>query len=207
MIVAMSITSDYEDTITLPRAVRFPVELVPPEGFDAERIETWPQVLGRLEWLDGRLLFKPPCGDVQQDTVTDVVITLGVYVRAHPELILGTNEAGMHLKGATRAADAAIWRRRDVGAYTGGLRTVPPVLAVEVAGRDDSEELLRSKARWYLDVGVTIVWLVLPESREVVVLDAANERRWGPGDRLPEHPGLPGLAPEVRELFLQTTGP
>src|SRR5215210_5945637 len=97
----------YDETIVLPRAVRFPVELVPPPGFDPDRLETWPDVGGRLEYVDGRLLFMPPCGDLQQDTVTDVVITLGAWIRSHPEFVLGTNEAGMRLQGATRAADAA----------------------------------------------------------------------------------------------------
>src|SRR5262245_25962329 len=121
----------YEETITLPRALRFPVELRPPRGFDPERLETWPRLAGRLEHVGGRLFFMPPCGDVQQDTVTDVVITLGAWVRAHPEFALGTNEAGMRLRGETRAADAAIWRRSDLGALTGGLRRVPPLLAIE----------------------------------------------------------------------------
>jgi Uma2 family endonuclease len=123
----------YEETITLPRAVRFPVELRLPARFDPEQLETWPVLAGRLEYVEGRLLFAPPCGDTQQDTVTDVVVTLGTWVRAHPEFVLGTNEAGMHLGGATRAADAAIWRVADLGAYHGGIRRVPPVLTVEVA--------------------------------------------------------------------------
>jgi hypothetical protein len=44
----------YEETIVLPRAVRFPVELVPPEGFDEERPETWPTVSYHPQsgWLD-----------------------------------------------------------------------------------------------------------------------------------------------------------
>src|SRR5262245_7878991 len=136
---------DYDETITLPRAVRFPVELIPPVGFAEESLDTWPRVDGRLEYVDGRLLYLPPCGDRQQDTVTDVVITLGGRVRTQQAFVLGTNEAGMRLAGATRAADAAIWRRADLGAYTGGLRRTPPVLAVEVAGRDESEALLREK--------------------------------------------------------------
>src|SRR5207249_8239736 len=139
----MSMT--YDETISLPRAVRFPVELIPPPGFDADRLETWPSVVGRLEFVDGRLLYMPPCGDLQQDTVTDVIITLGIWVRAHPEYVLGTNEAGMRLSGATRAADVAVWRRADVGAYSGGLRRVPPLLAVEVTGPEEGEELLRGK--------------------------------------------------------------
>lgn len=203
----MSTISRYDEVISLPRAVRFPVEMVPPAGFDADRLETWPRVVGRLEYVDGRLLFMPPCGDFQQDTVTDVVITLGAWIRRHPEFVLGANEAGMRLGDATRAADAAIWRKSDLGTYEGGLRRVPPVLAVEVAGVDDgdSERALREKAKWYLSVGVHVVWLVLPEKREVVVISSEKERRYAGTETLQSHPELPGLRPKVSELFVQVS--
>src|SRR5207249_11430519 len=87
-----------------------------------------------------------------------------------PEFAVRTNEAGMRLGDDSRGADAAIWRRAHEGAYHGGFRRVPPVLAVEVAGRDEREPELRDKARWYLGVGVPIVWLVLPEQRAVIVV-------------------------------------
>jgi Uma2 family endonuclease len=202
----MSVARRWDEPISLPGAIRFPVEMIPPAGFDPERTATWPDVAGRLEFVDGRLWYMPPCGDEQQDTVADVVITLGGWVRKHPEFVLGTNEAGMRLGGATRGADAAIWRRSDVGARTGGLRRHPPVLAVEVAGVDDREAYLRDKARWYFDAGVAIVWLILPDTREVVVLTPDSESRFGQDARLPEHAALPGLAPEVRELFVQLDG-
>jgi Uma2 family endonuclease len=196
----------YEETVELPGAVRFPVELEPPEGFDPERPETWPKISGRLEFVDGRLLYMPPCGDRQQYTVTDVVIVLGSWVRAHRELVLGTNEAGLRLEGSTRAADAAVWRRADAGPVTGGLQRHPPLLAVEVAGRFESERALTEKARWYLGVGVKVVWLILPESREVVVLTPAETWRGGSGARLPAHPELPDLAPAVDDFFIQLSG-
>ncbi len=199
----MSSAARYDETITLPRAVRFPVEMLPPNGFDPSRPETWPQVAGRFEHVGGRLLFMPPCGDEQQDTVADVVITLGSWVREHREFVLGTNEAGMRLGGATRAADAAIWRRSEVGARTGGYRTVPPVLAVEVAGLDDDEAYLRDKARWYLDQGVRVVWILLPAIREVVVMTESGQSRHARGEVLPAIPELPDLAADVAILFDQ----
>ena len=146
----MSMAARYDEQIVLPRAIRFPIELIPPDGFDEERLETWPRVVGRLEYVEGRLLYLPPCGDEQQEVVTDVVITVGAWVRAHREFVLGTNEAGMRLAGMTRAADAAVWRRELLGPRTGGLRRVPPVLAIEVAAQDELEGALEEKARWYL---------------------------------------------------------
>jgi Uma2 family endonuclease len=80
---------------------------------------------------------------------------------------------------------------------------VPPVLAVEIAGRDEGEADLRAKAHWYLEHGVSCVWLVLPETREVVSLRVDGESRFGMGSRLSPHVALPDLAPEVGEFFTQ----
>jgi Uma2 family endonuclease len=194
-----------EETIPVPRSVRFPVELAPPAGFDPADLATWPRVEGRLEWVEGRLLYMPPCGDGQQDTVADLVAALVGWVRGRPGFVVGTNEAGLRLGDDSRGADAAVWRRGDLAAYTGGFRRVPPVLAAEVGGRDEGEAQLREKARWYLDAGVEVVWLLLPESREIVVLTGAHERRHRTGEVLPSHASLPGLAPAVDELFRQVS--
>jgi len=71
---------------------------------------------------------------------------------------------------------------------------------------DEDEVQLRAKARWYLDSGVTVVWLVLPDSRELVVLTAGGDDRFGKGQRLPDHPALPGLEPLVDDPFRQVAG-
>ena len=113
----------------------------------------------------------------------------------------------MRLGEDSRGADAAVFRRADVGAYEGGFRCVPPVLAVEVAGRYEGEPELREKARWYLAAGVRVVWIVLPRSREVIVVTAAGDRRCAPGERLPARSDLPDLAPLVDELFVQISQP
>lgn len=199
----MTIAERYEERIDVPRAVRFPVELIPPEGFDPQRLETWPKVEGRLEYLKGRLLYMPPCGDLQQDTVTDVVLLLGAWARAHPGFVVGTNEAGVHLQGSTRAADAAIWRRDALSDYEGKLRRVPPLLAVEVAGEDEDEPALRDKAAWYLGAGVQVIWIVLPEQREVVVITGTGEHRCRLGETLAPHSALPDLTPRVDDFFVQ----
>jgi Uma2 family endonuclease len=109
----------------------------------------------------------------------------------------------MRIGGATRAADAAIWRRRDAGPRTGGFRRSPPVLAVEVAGEDEGEDALRTKASWYLSVGVTTVWVVLPGERSVVVVTTSDVSRFQAGEKLPQPSGLDGLAPSVSDLFVQ----
>src|SRR2546427_4650854 len=86
----------HEETFQVPASVRFPVELTPPEGFDPAHVETWPEVEGRLEWVAGRLLYMPPCGQRQAETAADVVVTLGIWARAHPEFVVGTGDARLH---------------------------------------------------------------------------------------------------------------
>ena len=142
----------------------------------------------------------------QQETVADVVAALVNWARARPDFVVGTNEAGMRLGDDTRAADAAAWRRADTRRGDPGLRFVPPVLAVEVTGREEGEQQLRDKARWYLRVGVPVVWLVLPEVREVVVITGAGATRHRIGERLPADPRLPDLARAVDEFFVQVSG-
>ncbi len=145
----------------------------------------------------------PPCGDVQQDVAMSVAAVLESWTEAHPEWVAGGNEAGMLLGGDVRGADGALWRRGAVLPRTGGYRRSPPDLAVEVAGQDESEPELRDKARWCLEHGVKVVWLVLPETREVVVVSSGGEHRCRAGEQLPAHPELPGLEPLVDRLFRQ----
>jgi Uma2 family endonuclease len=193
----------FDDVVQVPGSVRFPVELVPPEDFDPARLETWPRVEGRLEWVGGRLLYMPPCGEMQGVTVIDVAATLSLWQRAHPEFSVGGNEAGMRLGEDSRAADVGVWRRDRP--LTWGFRREPPLLAVEVAGQDEDADTLREKACWYLAHGVSVVWLVFPDERQVLVVSAAGETCHRPGDRLSPHPDLPGLEPEVAELFRQAS--
>lgn len=182
--------------------VRFPVELRA-EGVNPSQPSTWPAIDGRLEYVGGRLLYMPPCADTQQDVAVDTAYVLRSWSEHSPAFIVGGNEAGMKLGGDVRAADVAVWRAIDVGERSGRLRSVPPILAVEIAGEDEEERVLQEKARWYLEHGVSWVWLVLPETREVVVIGAAYAERFARGARLPATDSLPGLEPEVAKFFAQ----
>jgi Uma2 family endonuclease len=131
----------------------------------------------------------------------DVAYVLRSWSEQHSEFIVGGNEAGMKLGGDVRAADAAVWRAEGAGERSGRARSVPPLLAVEVAGEDEEERVLGEKARWYLEHGVKLVWLVLPHTREVLVVSSAGTTRFGAGGHLPASELLPGLEPEVARFF------
>lgn len=198
------VTVQIDEGIVFAReAVRFPVELHRPSGMRVDDPGTWPHVEGRLEYVGGRLLYMPPCADIQQDVAMDVAYALRSWSEAQRGFIVGGNEAGMLLGEEIRAADAAVWRSADATVRVGKLRRTAPVLAVEIAGQDEGESELRDKARWYLAHGVTIVWIVLPETREVVVVRGEGEARYAKGSRVAEDGELPGLAPAVADLFAQ----
>ncbi len=202
--MSLMVSLDRDDVIRIPRSsVHLPMELREPDRFEPTRPETWPRVDGRLEYVGGRLLYMPPCGDVQQDVAATVVAVLYRWVRDHREFIVAGNEAGMLLGEDARGADAAIWRRREAEPRTGGFRRTPPVLAVEVAGRDEDELALREKAAWYLAAGVQLVWLVLPDSRELVELVQGQEQRLTASEEITGRASLPGLSLLVSELFEQ----
>jgi hypothetical protein len=90
------------------RSVRFPVEPIPPEGFDPARLETWPRREGRLEWVGGRLPWMPPCGEAQQVTVADVVVALGRWAESHPEFPGNPELPGLEPEVATLFRQASL---------------------------------------------------------------------------------------------------
>lgn len=192
-----------EPTIPVPASVRFPIELEQPSGFAPDDSATWPNVEGRLEYVEGRLLYLPPCSLAQAAVSLSAVATIAGWLEEHPEFFGGTLEAGMKLGDDTRGADAAVWRRATLGPIAGNVARVPPILAVEVEGRDEREPELRAKAEWYLSHRTEVVWIVLWTTREVVVVRPEGESRHGTEDRLPQHPSLPGLEPKVERFFRQ----
>lgn len=174
--------------IRLPRAlVRFPIRLTTRRGFRVDSPASWPTVDGRLEFVDGALLFWPPCVGFQQDVSAEAVRLLGNWSVLHPEFIVAGNEAGMLLDG-------------------GRFRRIPPILAVEIAGEDEDEASLVARARWYLKHGVKTVWLAFPEVREVIVVSARRTRRLRGASRL-DALGLPDLEVTAVELFRQLSPP
>jgi Uma2 family endonuclease len=200
----MSKSAVEEEWTVVPRsAIRLPLEVPLPDEFEASSPETWPPVPGRLEFVQGRLLYMPPCGDAQQQTAIDLARELSLWQGGHAEFKVGGNEAGMLLGRDVRAADVAVWRGADLGPATGGFPRVPPVLAIEIAGRDDSADSLAEKARWYLDHGVEVVWILDPAMCTVRVWTSGGERRAGPTGTIPAHPSLPGLEPRVEDILRQ----
>lgn len=196
----MAAANAYSAVTVVPRiAIHLPLALPLPEGFVLEEQATWPEVEGRLEFVEGRLQFMPPCGKNQQRVAVDVATELNLWRRAHPEFVVGGNEAGMLLEGEVRGADAAVWRAGEPA--NNELARTAPILAVEICGEDEPLDTMLQKAGWYLSHGVQIVWTIVPEARAVHVTTAAGTVEVK--DHIPETPLLPGLAPTIADFFRQ----
>jgi Uma2 family endonuclease len=143
----------------------------------------------------------PPCGLQQGIVATRLIRVLDEWTDSHGEFVVGGNETGILLDDDVRAADGAVWLRAAVQTAEKKFPRVPPVLAAEVAGRDEGERSLVAKAQWYLARGVRVVWVLLPDTREVIVVTSDGTLRRRGDEMLPPHHALPDLAPPASAFF------
>ncbi len=62
------------------------------------------------------------------------------------------------------------------------------------------------KAGWYLAHGVATIWIVVPRTRSVTIVDASGTTDLAADAHLPEPAGLPDLHIDVRSFFVQLDG-
>ncbi len=148
-----------------------------------------------------QLPFFPPLGTARERAVLATTVVLGTWTGAHVGFRLGTATIVDPSCDAMRPPDVAIWREADLDGYVGGLRRVPPVLAVLVADPHEDRAVLRAIASDFVAAGAETVWIVDPERDAIEVLDARSARSVAGDDALPEPGSLTGLTPAVRDLL------
>jgi Uma2 family endonuclease len=79
-----------------------------------------------------------------------------------------------------------------------------PALAVEIKSPDDALKKMREKARYYVENGTQLVWLVIPERHIVEVYTPDDEQILDENDALDGLTVLPGFSLPVREVFKDT---
>jgi Uma2 family endonuclease len=75
-----------------------------------------------------------------------------------------------------------------------------PDIAVEILSAGESESRLKWKVGAYLAAGTKVVFVVDPPRRTVLAHAADGVTRFGPGE-IVRHPGLPGFAFAIDEMF------
>ncbi len=127
----------------------------------------------RGELIRGVLRETMSTGELHGKIVTNLVIELGVFVKAGRLGTLLASDAGVRLErdpDTVREPDIAFTsaERLPLDAWNTGYSEVVPDLVVEVAPGDSRREL-NDTAQMWLRYGARLVWIVHPDTRTVDV--------------------------------------
>jgi Uma2 family endonuclease len=160
-----------------------------------------------LELIDGII--------VEKATPTDEHSLVNMILLG--ELYNSSRERGLGLPGPerrfrapgdpynTRVPDLSLILDVNIPIVTKGAIAHPPDLIAEVKSPDDSIEGMRARAKWYIDNGVRLVWLVFPRQRIVEVYRPGQDIEiLTIEDVLDGYDVLPGFTLAVAKLFPQT---
>jgi Uma2 family endonuclease len=101
-----------------------------------------------------------------------------------------------------RSPDAAVVRRDRLAEPPDSFVPMPPDLAVEVLSPSDRMADALAKVAMYLQAGTSLVWLVNPTTRTVVVFRSEMDPvTLGESDTLDGGDVLPGFSVPVAEIF------
>ena len=95
----------------------------------------------------------------------------------------------------------ARWPRAEVGDT---LPPVPPDVAVEVVSPHDQMVAITKKVSEHVGAGVSLVWVVFPERRQIVIYRATEDETISlhENDVIENLPELPGFRCAVSDLFV-----
>ena len=121
-----------------------------------------------------------------------LVVESGVWIERNPDTVRGPDVAFFGVESVPLAADIL------------GYTEVVPDLVVEVRSPNDSRRQLHDKAIMWLDSGVRVVWVVLPERRSVDVYRSTRQV-----DTVAEPNALEGgeILPDFRCELAEIFGP
>lgn len=162
----------------------------------------------RRELVYGEVIEMTPGGTKHSMVGLRVAARLATAMGDGAGLVVGA-DCGFVLSqdpDVVRAPDAAYVSAARVpdGGVPDGFFPGAPDLAVEVASPSDNAVELQAKVMEYLEAGVTLVWVVYPKTRQVVLYRAGGEvQLFGEGDTLTGGSLLPDLSIPVTEIFAE----
>jgi Uma2 family endonuclease len=169
--------------------------------------EFWERYAGqRVELVEGVPVEMAPTSDLHGEIAGLITFYLIGYVLEHDLGSVRSAETGFLISrdpDAVRAADVAFISKErgaqitDRDKYT----PFPPDLAVEVVSPSDRAGSIQEKIRDYLEVGVRLLWVIHPQTQQVVVYTATSQTTLSMGDTLTGGEVLPGFALPLAKLF------
>lgn len=174
----------------------------------AEELLSLPTGLGtRYELLQGGLKTMPSAGARHGRVTTRMGSRLENFVSTRKLGEVYGAETGFILHrhpDTVRAPDAAFVSAARIpsGGTPIGFFPGAPDVAVEVVSPGDTAEEVQAKVKAYFEAGTQQVWIIYPQTQELVVFRSARESVvLGSGDVLDGGNGLAGFACPVAELF------
>jgi Uma2 family endonuclease len=163
-----------------------------------------------VELVEGTLVEKA-MGALESALATWIIRLLGHYLDANDfGELLGPDGALRLMPGLVRIPDISFLNREKL---PGGLPKSPvpelcPDLAIEVLSEGNRAGEVRRKLKDYFLAGVTLVWVVDPRKRTVVVHTAPDQgQTLTEADTLTGGSVLPGFEVHVRRVFERLPAP
>lgn len=170
--------------------------------------EFWQTYAGRrVELVEGVPVEMAPTSDLHGEIAGLVTYYLIGYVLEHDLGSVRSAETGFLISrdpDVVRAADVAfISKEREAQIADRDKYTpFPPDLAVEVVSPSDRAGSIQEKIRDYLEAGVRLLWVIHPQTQEVVVHTPDGRAvTLGVDDTLHGGEVLPGFALPLAKLF------
>jgi Uma2 family endonuclease len=123
---------------------------------------------------EGEVLIMAPCGGESSSRNAEALLQLGIWSRQGKGGQVFDSSGGFRLpNGAIRAADAA-WVKRDRLAklpklVRGKFIPLSPDFVIEMISPSDQLSVARSKMHEWVEQGVPLAWLIIPDERLVEI--------------------------------------
>ncbi len=157
----------------------------------------------RFELIDGEIVEKLPTQE-HGIIVLEIGSRLLLYVKTNTagRVSVETRHRQPQDPFNDRIPDIAYVKGTDEAIVRKGPMQRLPDLAVEVKYPDDTHSAMREKAAYYLENGVSMVWLVYPEKKIVEIYQPdADIQILTAGDMVSGAPLLPSFTLPVADIF------
>ena len=158
---------------------------------------------GRRELIYGEVIEMAPAGEEHGHVEYEIVVYLGVYVKANKLGRVYPGDTGFLLAtdpDLVRVPDVAFVRRERV-VRTRKYYPGAPDLAVEVVSPGDSYTEVNEKVAMWLEHGTLEVWVVDPRRQTVQVFKEGTDVTLKKGDEIDGGDLLPGFRLPLDKIF------
>ncbi|CUS04735.2 conserved protein of unknown function [Candidatus Promineifilum breve] len=156
---------------------------------------------------EGEIVFMSPSGTETGALNAQIILALGRWASEDKSGVFFDSSAGFTLPNkAVRAPDASWVRREKWTALSPRQRQrfapLCPDFVIEVASPSDRQKDLQAKMDEYIANGAQLGWLILPETRQVMVYRPGQDMQLHSDvDAIAADPELPGFTLDLTAIW------